>query len=91
MAGKPREDRTSVKTHFIAVRLADHEYEALQTYRERQDVLVSPAEILRTALRVFLGERLGNPKPMRRRSAPNQQPRSNVTHLRRAPKKTEKK
>ena len=89
MAGKPREDRASVKTHFVAVRLADHEYEALQTYRERQDVLVSPAEILRTALRVFLGERLG--KPRRRRSAPNQQPRRNVTHLSRAPKKTEKK
>jgi hypothetical protein len=54
MAGKPREDRSTIKKNFVAVRLDDHEMAALTKYRNNQDVAASPAEIIRVALRAFL-------------------------------------
>jgi len=66
MAGRPREDRSTIKAHFVAVRLDDHEWNALEEYRQRQDVMVSPAEVMRVALRIFLGERLNHKRKGRR-------------------------
>jgi len=67
MAGKPREDRKTIKKNFVGIRLTDGEMQALTVYVHRTQanlaeqlpgVQISPASVAHSVLRHFLIEKL---------------------------------